>query len=54
MIQCDANHWTVIVAFIWLCHSILEAWLGKTDKVKSGSVIELIITTLWRIIWKKT
>lgn len=41
-----ANHWQAIVAVCWLLHACLEAWLGKSEKVKSGSVLELIFRFL--------
>lgn len=36
----ESNVFWISVANI--CYLILEAWLGKTDKTKSGSVLELI------------
>lgn len=52
----NANHWSAIIAFCWLLHSLFEYYLGKTDKVKSSSTIELIATGLAAIFiwyWKK-
>ena len=36
-----ANLGVVILGVVYMA---LEAWLGKTDKVKPGSVLEIIIT----------
>jgi len=48
MIEClkDANHWTAIVAFLWLGNSIFEYWIGKTDKTKAASTWELLFVTI--------
>jgi hypothetical protein len=35
------QHASIIFA-AQLCFAILEAWLGKTNKVKAGSVLELV------------
>lgn len=40
----NANHWTVLTLGLWLAHSIFEAWLGKTPKVKAASTWELLLT----------
>ncbi len=36
--------------FAWL---LLEAWLGKTDKTKSGSTLELVYNT-FKAIFKRS
>lgn len=46
MFPCEGNHWGAVIAVCWLLHSVLEAWLGKTEKTKSGSMVELIIRGL--------
>lgn len=35
-----------IVAVVWLIHLVFEYWIGKTEKVKSASVLELVITVM--------
>lgn len=37
----NANAWTAIVAVCSIGYPIVEFWLGKTDRVKASSVIEL-------------
>lgn len=41
LVNCG-NHWGVLVAFLWLVHSIFEYFIGKTDKTKAASTWELI------------
>jgi len=36
----EKSHWILLVM---AGLSVLEAWLGKTEKTKSGSVLELIL-----------
>jgi len=45
LVNCG-NHWGVLVAFLWLVHSIFEYWVGKTDKVKAGSTWELLFSVI--------
>lgn len=33
-----------------VAYSLLEYWLGKTSKVKSGSVVEIIINAVKNVI----
>jgi len=49
-IPCEANHWAAIVAFLWVSHSILEMWLGKTEKVKAGSLLELVLSATMMVV----
>lgn len=35
---------------IGVIYMVIEAWLGKTKKVKAGSVLELILTSLFALI----
>lgn len=42
----NPSPWAVVIALSWLAYALLEAWLGRTDKVKAGSVVELVITAL--------
>lgn len=46
MTECfaNANHWTALVAGLWLAHSGFEFWLGKSQKVKAASTWELLLT----------
>lgn len=39
-----------LLASLWLA---LEYWLGKTEKVKSGSVLELVINGVKSVFFKK-
>ena len=43
---CEMPQWQVFLSLVLaqLLYMCLEAWLGKTSKVESGSVLELI----WR------
>lgn len=41
---CQGNGWGAVIAGFWLAHTLLEYWLGKTQRTKSGSVVELVIT----------
>lgn len=38
-------HWIVV---LWVADKALEYWLGKTNKVQAGSVVELVTNTLHR------
>lgn len=42
--NCEPNHWAVIMAGIGLVHMVFEYWIGKTQKVKSSSFLELVFT----------
>lgn len=46
--MCSLPNWqlTLILVTSQVLYMGLEAWLGKTDKVESGSLLELI----WRAI----
>lgn len=37
---------------VWAAHAVLEYWLGRTDKVESGSVLEIVLSTLNSILPK--
>lgn len=51
MNQCEVpNYIYIIITIIGLA---LEAYLGKTDKVKSGSILELIFNLIKAIMLKK-
>ena len=61
MIQCSIsdNHKMIGVTALFL-YQLIELWLGKTNRVKAGSALELIFnilktgaTFIWRFIWKK-
>ncbi len=44
MTECTQNPWVSFsIAALWFGYALLEFWLGKTEKVKSSSTIELII-----------
>lgn len=54
----DADKFIGVIALLIL--QVLEVWLGKTEKVKAGSVPEAIFNVIvsgakpiWRLIWKK-
>lgn len=50
MIDCaTASPWAAIIAVCYLIDKIIEFWLGKTNKVKSGSMLELVLTGLLAI-----
>ena len=40
---CQGNGWGAVIAGLWLAHALLEYWLGKTQRVKSSSMVELVI-----------
>lgn len=42
---CDGHHYWILATLVVIWQSI-EAWLGWTDKVKSGSTPELLIRIL--------
>ncbi len=48
---CQLPHWEHFL--IILVVALFEAWLGKTDKVKSGSIIELIFNIVASILKRK-
>ncbi len=45
---CDVKDWVQFVVLIGVM--VLEAWLGRTAVLKSGSILELIINLMVRII----
>lgn len=48
MSECIPNdYWLYILAMAYM---ILEAWLGKTEKVKAGSILELIIISTLSVV----
>lgn len=51
MCSLEVPHYALIIGGI--VYAILEAWLGKTDKVRSGSVVELIINLIAAIMRRK-
>lgn len=42
---CQYLDWRILVA-MFVADKVLEAWLGKTKTVESGSVLELI----WKVV----
>lgn len=42
------NRTVILVSLLIFAKELLEYWLGKTDKVKAGSTLELIV-----LLWKK-
>lgn len=42
----------LIFSALTICGMLLEAWMGKTDKIKSGSVLELFFNILMAAINK--
>lgn len=61
MIQCSiADNHKMIGVTALLIYQLLELWLGKTNRVKAGSALELVFNILktsasfiWRLLWKK-
>lgn len=51
MSQCEVPYYIYII--ITIIGLALEAYLGKTDKVKSGSILELIFNILIAMMRKK-
>lgn len=49
---CSLIRWEVFVAY-WVADKLFEYWLGKTDKVKSGSILEIIINGI-KAIFKRS
>lgn len=47
---CQGNGWDAVIAALWLAHTLFEYWLGKTQRTKSGSVVELVITGIVGLI----
>lgn len=45
--------WGVIQVVGPIAYMVLEYWLGKTDKVKAGSVIEAVLNVAKYFIGKK-
>jgi hypothetical protein len=46
-IECAAsNHWVLLAGVLAILNSLLEYWLGKTEKVKSSSVLELAFSVI--------
>lgn len=39
-----------LVLFVALAMGVLEYWLGKTDKLKSGSTLELIFNVVKKVV----
>ena len=48
MNNCDLKHLGVLFAVM-----LIESWLGKTDKLKSGSIIELSARIILSILKTK-
>lgn len=47
IVECAANnHWVVLAGVLAIANSLLEYWLGKTEKVKSASVLELAFSVI--------
>jgi hypothetical protein len=44
--HCNANIWGATIALLWFLNSLLEYWLGKTEKVKAGSMLELTFSAI--------
>jgi hypothetical protein len=49
---CEATNYVYIIVTVG--GMLLEYWLGKTDKTKSGSLVELIINIVKKILTIKT
>lgn len=47
---CSEPRWAALAAFLWLIHLILEYWLGKTQRTKAGSVVEVVIMALVTVV----
>lgn len=44
MIDCqptDLKHAAILIAVM-----LVESWMGKTDKIKSGSILELVLNSV--------
>jgi hypothetical protein len=50
--MCDDWRYMAIFGLVQLVMSMIELWLGKTDKVKSSSIIELIYNLIKILITK--
>jgi hypothetical protein len=48
---CSLVRWEVFVAY-FIADKIFEYWLGKTNKVKAGSILEIIINGI-KAVFKK-
>jgi hypothetical protein len=52
--DCDLSSLSLPVLGVLLANEALEYWLGKTDKVKSGSKLEIIVNVVKAILaWAK-
>lgn len=49
---CQLPQWqnAIIITVAQLSYMLIEAWLGKTEKVQSASVLELVFNILKRIL----
>ena len=47
METCDVTSWVGVAGVIM---SLIEFWLGKTDKVAAGSTLELILNAIKQLI----
>lgn len=48
MITCEAVNYLYVA--LTIAGMLIEFWLGKTDKTKSGSLIELLINIFKKIL----
>jgi hypothetical protein len=51
MIECVANDWKNSIPVLGIL--LLEAWLGKTDKTRYGSTLEMIVMGTVSLLKKK-
>lgn len=47
---CSAQFWGAVTAGLMASQALLEYWLGKTDKTKAASTVELLMTLLSRMV----
>lgn len=54
--MCEVPTWKLLLIFAcWTAHAVAEYWLGKTEKTKAGSVVELLLlgATAIALFWRK-
>lgn len=44
--NCENWNWLLVMGTVQLITSLVEMWLGKTERVKSSSILELV----WNLI----
>lgn len=49
ILSCENLNWKLLLAF-YIIDKFFELWIGKTDKVKAGSLLELIWNSIKAIL----